>query len=108
MISLITPKDAAHALGITVRHLSELVAAGEIPFVPIGLGDKRLRRRFDPSDLEAFIAARKCRSTNEKIPTKGKRKATPTTSAYEIVDFAALREQRRSAKRSAPKRQRNK
>ena len=48
---LVDSKAAAERLGITVRHLEDLVARRELPVIKVG----RLNR-FDPGDLDLYIA----------------------------------------------------
>jgi len=50
---LVTPREAAKMLSISISYLRELKAAGEIPFVPIG------GVRYDVADLRAFIEKKK-------------------------------------------------
>jgi excisionase family DNA binding protein len=52
-VLLDVPK-AAGRLGITERHLRELIYRREVPYVKVG----RLVR-FDPTDLAAWLEARK-------------------------------------------------
>ena len=51
---LLRPREAATALGISVRHLWDLARAGEIPVVRLGRNT-----RYDPADLERLIESRK-------------------------------------------------
>lgn len=51
---LLVAKDAAAFLGISLRKLYELRAAGELP-APVRLGERIVRYRR--SDLEAYVAS---------------------------------------------------
>ncbi|MBG20871.1 MAG: hypothetical protein CML31_13105 [Rhizobiales bacterium] len=104
MTPLLTPEKAAEMLGISVRHLADLVGAGEIPFVPVGNGSVRQSRRYDPHDLEAYVGAKKCRHTEGRPRTARSQRNTPTTSGSEVVDIQEILAQRRSAKRTASNR----
>jgi excisionase family DNA binding protein len=98
MTPLLTPADAAAFLSVSVDTLNAIVARGDLPFVPIGAGDKRPRRRFDRADLEAYVGERKCRSSSEPDKTHG-----PTTSDSTVTDIQEILVQRRSARRNASK-----
>jgi excisionase family DNA binding protein len=52
---LISPSEAAKALGISPKTLLAHVRAGHIRYVRIGTGKKKQRRKFTRSDLEEFI-----------------------------------------------------
>jgi excisionase family DNA binding protein len=56
--TLLDKPAAAAKLGTTVRHLTDLVARREIPFVKVG----RLVR-FKPDDIDAYIE----RQTSEAV-----------------------------------------
>ncbi|MCB8835976.1 helix-turn-helix domain-containing protein [Aurantimonas sp. VKM B-3413] len=93
--ALLKPADAARRLAICEDHLRELSAAGLIPYVNIGRGEIRERRRYDPADLDAYVETQKCRvSTSAAVPTP-----IPTTSDVAVVDFQARRAARRNATR---------
>jgi excisionase family DNA binding protein len=47
---LLTPKEAANALGISDRQLWQLTKDGHVPAVYIGRG-----KRYDPRDLVTYI-----------------------------------------------------
>lgn len=93
-----TPADAAAFLCISVDTLNAIVARGDLPFVEVGAGDKRPRRRFDPADLEAYVGERKCRSGNGRDKTHG-----PTTLRSGVTDIQEILAQRQNAKRNGQK-----
>ncbi|MER9615578.1 helix-turn-helix domain-containing protein [Mesorhizobium sp. M0207] len=64
---LIKPREAAAMLAISIRQLTDLTMAGEIPFVNVGRWS-RVSRRYHPTDIEAFIEARKTRVTPYNKP----------------------------------------
>lgn len=100
MIDLLTPRQAAAELKISVKTLRLLVAAGALRYVQIGVSDKRPRKMFTPGDLETFISnqtrrdAPLCPSTRTCV-----RRAGNTTSSGEVIGFAA-----RLAREAAEKR----
>jgi Helix-turn-helix domain len=56
---LLTPRQAAGALGISTRTLWELTQRSEIPTVEPVPGEKRHHVRYDPVDLVAWIQSKK-------------------------------------------------
>ncbi|NKX16251.1 helix-turn-helix domain-containing protein [Ochrobactrum pseudogrignonense] len=52
-LKLLTPEQAAEALSISHRHLIHLTDDGELPFINIGRGMRKIRR-YEPADIEAF------------------------------------------------------
>jgi hypothetical protein len=98
MTPLLTPRAAAAFLAVSIDTLNAIVARGDLPFVEVGAGDKRPRRRFDPADIEAYVGERKCRSGNGRDKTHG-----PTTSRSGVTDIQEILAQRRSAKRNGQK-----
>lgn len=96
MVALLTPKQARAELGISDAQLRALTDEGRIPFINIGLGEKRASRRYDPADLAAFVQARretKCRSTNDQAPVR-----TPMILSSGAVDLAEIRARRKNEK----------
>ncbi|MBC7279996.1 helix-turn-helix domain-containing protein [Hoeflea sp.] len=98
MTPLLTPAKAAAFLSISVETLAAIVARGDLPYVEVGAGEKRTRRRFDPADLEAYVGERKCRSGNVRDKTH-----SPTTSRSGVTDIQEILAQRRAARQSAPR-----
>src|SRR5699024_321541 len=93
---LLTPKQARDQLGISDAQLRALTDEGRIPFINVGLGEKRASRRYDPADLAAFVDARretKCRSISAPAPAP-----SPMISNLGAVDLAEIRARRRSEK----------
>jgi len=98
---LMTPAQARAELGISDTQLRDLTDDGEIPFINVGRGSKRATRRYDPSDIEAFKAARRrveCRSISDPVPAP-----TPTISSSGAVDLAEIRARRKSEKLKSTK-----
>lgn len=68
---LLKPAEAAEYLGICEKILVRHVNAGDLLAVDVGRGAKKRRLRYDPADLDTFIAkrksaARECQSGNKK------------------------------------------
>jgi excisionase family DNA binding protein len=87
---LLTPQQAAAFLGISTRQLRGLADAGHLPFVNIGLG-RRPTRRYLPTDLAAFVEARRIAPGASKQRTA----ATGPSKTFKLADFAAIREELR-------------
>lgn len=49
-MSLLTPEQAAEALSISHRQLIYFTDDGELPFINIGRGARKIRR-YDPVDI---------------------------------------------------------
>lgn len=58
MDQLLKPPEAAKLIGITVAALIQHVRDGELAYINIGRGEKKIRRRFKLADIEAFIQRR--------------------------------------------------
>src|ERR1700689_5063172 len=70
--TLITPRETAALLGITVKTLNVHVHSGEFPYVNVGTGKHKPRRMFCVSDIDAFVLRRTVReisscSTNVRV-----------------------------------------
>ncbi|TFZ59352.1 DNA-binding protein [Methylorubrum sp. Q1] len=92
-------EQTAQYLGVSKRTLHSLVSNGLISYIAVGLGLKRRRKMFDPEDLARF-RERQRRTECPSTSGPGRRRG-PTTSSSEVVDFQALRAQRRAARQSA-------
>ncbi|SDO56190.1 DNA binding domain-containing protein, excisionase family [Methylobacterium phyllostachyos] len=96
---LLTADEAAELLRISRRTLDGHVARGDIAYISVGLGEKRTRKRFDPADIDRFRERqRRVEAPPPATPSCRRRKEVP---AVEIVDFKALLEERRAARRTA-------
>ncbi|MEH3062360.1 MAG: helix-turn-helix domain-containing protein [Methylobacterium radiotolerans] len=97
---LLTADEAAKLLRIGRRTFDGHVARGDIAYIVVGLGEKRIRKRFDPADIAWFREQqRRVESPPQVAPSRGRDRA----AAVEIVDFRALLEQRRAERRAARK-----
>jgi hypothetical protein len=97
--ALLTPKEAAVELAVTVEQLRALVKAGELAVVNVGSGSDRTRQRFEPSDIREFRQRRRieaCLSTSALV-----RKPTRMTSSSKGLDFQETRVKLRNEKLNA-------
>src|SRR5215471_5768847 len=95
-----TPAEAARKLRCSIKTLNAHVAAGDLRYVSIGKGRKRVRRMFTDADLDDFIAnqTRKdvpCPSTRTETAA---RRISTSTSKCEVIGFTARRNARRGVK----------
>lgn len=95
---LLTADEAANLLRIGRRTFEGHVARGDIAYIAVGLGEKRIRKRFDPEDIAQF-RERQRRVECPPEATRGRRRplAAPTP---EIVDFDALLRDLRAKRRA--------
>jgi hypothetical protein len=95
---LLTPKMAAHHLGISVKTLTGHADDGEIRYIDSGRGKKKIRRKYTRDDLEEFKERRARRDTPCQSTGTRKARSTTMTSNTNVVGFTALRDARTSAK----------
>ena len=98
MSQLLTVEQTAKILSVSSKQLIRLTNDGEIPFINIGRGGRKVRR-YEPSDIEAFKSQRKiteCQFTSERIT---KTASTPMSFGYKVVDFQATLAKSRSERR---------
>jgi excisionase family DNA binding protein len=102
--ALLTARQAAQHLNITVEQLLAHVHDGTLRAINISRGKKRGRWRFTRDDLDAFKTSRTqeqpCRFSSPKSP----RRITGIVSKSSVVDFSALRAARLARKPSGLKR----
>jgi excisionase family DNA binding protein len=92
----LTIRQAAVRLNIAERTLREHMRTGAIKFVDVGHGRSRSAPRFTPPDITEFQERQRGQqwpSTSAQV-----RRTTNTSSSTEVLDFAALRAARASAK----------
>lgn len=86
---LLTPRETAAMLRISVDTLDGIVADGDLVFVNVGRGVSKPRRMFARSDIDGLIERRKrrrpCISTSEPTRKSGRRKSG--SMASNIVDL---------------------
>lgn len=95
---LLTADEAAKLLRIGRRTFDGHVARGDIAYIAVGLGEKRVRKRFDPEDIARF-RERQRRVECPPEATGGRRAKEPPRP--KVVAFDALLKERRAARRAA-------
>lgn len=60
---LLSIKEAATYLGISIWSVRELIWHGDLPTIKLGYGSERRHVRIDTKDLETFITNNKERNT---------------------------------------------
>lgn len=66
--SLLTIEEAALSLGVCKKTVLRHIEAGDLAYIIMGSGRRRLRRKIHPRDLLNFIDARRrfdCQSTSQ-------------------------------------------
>src|SRR5271166_5318502 len=69
---LFTPKETAAILGVTEDQLREFVTHGEMSYIAVGRGTKKMRRMFEQEDIDKFIAGRRRKEQWPKYPDPSK------------------------------------
>ncbi|KST56613.1 hypothetical protein AO398_10055 [Methylobacterium sp. GXS13] len=100
-IDLLTADEAANLLRISRRTSDNHVARGDIAYIAVGLGLKRVRRRFSPEDLVRFRDSQRRVDWPSEITTG--RSRISMSAKYEAIDFKALLKERRAARRVSRK-----
>lgn len=95
---LLTADEAAKLLRISRRTFDGHVTRGDIAYVAVGLGLKRVRKRFASEDITGF----RDRQRRVECPPEPTRRRKPATqlAKHGIIDFKALLEERRAARRA--------
>jgi hypothetical protein len=101
---LFTPKETAAVLGVTEDQLREFVVHGEISYIAVGRGAKKIRRMFEQEDIDKFIAGRRRKEQWPKFPGPSKsgraRRSSGTESATVDESFMSRLKRLRSERRS--------
>lgn len=100
---LLTPKEAAARLAITVNQLHQLVSDGEIAYINVGRGNKNPHRRFTEADIEDFIERHRRREVCLP-PTRNVRRRSSSISDMGFPSFTALQAARLAEKLEKQKR----
>jgi excisionase family DNA binding protein len=100
---LLTLDEAAARLSVSVDQLKKFVADGDLNFVNLGRGKKRPRYRFNPTDLDEFVASRTKREqpTCQSFERKSRVRTFGSTSGSTVVGFMAQRAARLGKRRSS-------
>ena len=78
---LFTPKEAAG--GVTEDQLRQFVRHGEMLYIAVGCGPKKMRRMFEQEDIDNFIAGRRRKDQWRKYPGPSKRAQGRRSSAID-------------------------
>ena len=98
---LLTADEAAKLLRIGRRTFDGHVARGDITYIAVGLGLKRIRKRFAREDIDRF-RDRQCRV--ERTPDTGRSHGrTVKIGENTTIDSRALLDERRAQRRMARK-----
>ena len=101
ILHLLTPKQAAERLQVSLHTLRGYVNDGSLTFVNMGRGDQRRHMAFDPVDLDEFVRNRKRRLTCPQSTGRRVRNSTTSTSGSRVVSFLAQQRERASARLEA-------
>jgi excisionase family DNA binding protein len=66
---LLTIQEAAEKLDVCKKTVDRHIRNGDLPYIVMGSGRQRLRRKIHPKDLEDFIEARRrfdCQFTSQQ------------------------------------------
>lgn len=96
---LLTADEAAKLLRISRRTFDGHVAHGDIAYIAVGLGAKRVRKRFAPEDIIRFRE----RQRRLECPPEAADNHRRVKGALrpQAIDFEALLKERRAARRLA-------
>lgn len=85
---LLTPREAADVLRVSLDTLEGLAVDGSLPFINVGRGKKRPTRRFSLAAIERFILDR----TQQGKPSQPARTPkTRTNASKSPSNFLAIR-----------------
>jgi excisionase family DNA binding protein len=97
--ALLTARQAAQHLNITVEALLAHVHDGTLRAINISRGRKRGRYRFTPADLDAFKASRITQDSPCRFTSGKPARTTISTSSSKVIGFAEVQARRLAAKR---------
>jgi hypothetical protein len=101
MVELFPPKEAAKKLHVSVDQIEGFCRDGELTFVNVGRGKKKIRRMFTEADIADFIERRRRR--NPCLPRSKVRRTTLPSSSAAAVSFLARLDARQNEKPAKPK-----
>lgn len=100
---LLTPKQAAKRLSVSVDTLNGYVEDGVLEFVNLARGTKNKLLRFDPVDIAAFIRDRKRRVNKCRVSPKRKTASISPKSGSTVVGLVErLAAQAAATRKSEP------
>jgi excisionase family DNA binding protein len=99
--SLLTEEQAANRLGCSVKTLRSHAAAGDLRYVQVGRGSKRIRRKFTIADIDAFVASQTRTEVPQSCPSAKTtvRRIGGSTSNIVAIGFSAQPKPQPGAKR---------
>jgi excisionase family DNA binding protein len=86
---LMTPKEAAAKLGVSVKNLMGHVEAGRLRFINIGTMHRKVHR-FTSYNLTTFLEKQKVRETPCQSTSARTKKPTASTFKSGVIDFQAI------------------
>ncbi|WP_414645050.1 helix-turn-helix domain-containing protein [Bosea sp. (in: a-proteobacteria)] len=90
-----TMQEVADFLNVSPRHVRNLMKAGELSGVNIGIGD-RVTWRFDPAEISDFMERRRQDLAPDRTVRRERRRSG--SGGYPVIDFAALHVEKQSAR----------
>ena len=89
-LRLLTPREVAEILRVKSQRLLELCRAGELSYIDVGRGRKKIRRMFERQDVEKFIARRRRTEQWDAMKRAHKRRPRAAIGGSEPVSFVEL------------------
>lgn len=86
---LMTPKEAAAKLGLSVKTLIAHVASGQLRFINVGTKTRKVHR-FTEYNLQTFLEKQKVKETPCQSLSAPAMKPTASIFNSEAVDFLAI------------------
>src|SRR5262245_43618690 len=98
-LRLLTAREVAELLRVKPRQLLAFCRSGELSYVNMGRGRRKVRRMFESSDVEKFIARRRRTEQWQRDLSAAKARRSGTTDSKSgAVDFVARLKQRQSGR----------
>lgn len=98
-VVLLTPRDTAERLQVSIDQLRGFVHDGELRYVNLGRGRKKPRMMFTEGDITEFIARRTRRHVECPSTNRSAHHILPSTSKSKVIGFTARLSAKRDAKR---------
>jgi len=89
-LRLLTPREVAEILRVKPQQLLELCRAGELSYIDVGGGRKKIRRMFERQDVEKFITRRRRTEQWAALKRAHKRRPRIPLGISEPVSFVEL------------------
>jgi excisionase family DNA binding protein len=88
---LLDLREAAGALGVSLRTLQRFMESGELPYIVVGTGRVRLRKKIAPIDLQTFKDSRRRYDAPCQSTATGRAPSTTMISKSEVFDSPGLK-----------------